>query len=271
MENRQDIRSMLQGYNPLHIDQLITYIVRMENEKKDNTLVNPWMQYKTNQYIVDAFKKAADQGLVFDGKHITISNIGISYDYIAYKNKMLLTYPETIIDVQVVYNGDKFDFSKESGKVIYSHIFGNPFSQKDADVIGVYAVIKNRRGEMLVTLSREEIEKHKKVAKTKTIWDAWFKEMCLKTIIKKAVKVYFEDVFTEILSDDNEENDLSLSNPNNTETLTEIKAKIDACETRSALKSYWESIPVKTTAINQMVMEKKDKLPEESAPVNPAQ
>lgn len=262
--NRQEIRTMLQGYNPLHIDQLITYIVRMDNEKKDGVLVNPWMAHKTNQYIVDAFKKAADQGLVFDGVHITISNVGISYDYIAYKNKMLLTYPETVMDIQVVYKGDTFQFSKESGKVIYSHVFGNPFDLKEQDIIGVYAIIKNRRGESLTVLSRADIEKHMKVAKTKKIWEAWFKEMCLKTAVKKAVKVYFEDVFTEMLAEDNEENDLSLLSPSNTETLTEMKAKIDSCNTRTELKAYWETIPVKTKAINQLVAARRDQLPEEA-------
>ena len=52
-------------------------------------------------------------------------------------------------------------------------------------------------------LNKEEIEKHRKVAKTDFIWKAWPLEMMYKTIIKKATRIHFEDVFKEMNEEDN--------------------------------------------------------------------
>ena len=41
-------------------------------------------------------------------------------DYHTYKNKLLETYPESIIDIQLVYKDDDFTFSKENGSVAYN-------------------------------------------------------------------------------------------------------------------------------------------------------
>jgi len=47
------------------------------------------------------------------------------------------------------------------------------------------------------------------VAKTDFIWKAWFTEMCMKTITKKACKLHYGDVYTKIEEMDNEQYDLS--------------------------------------------------------------
>ena len=68
--------------------------------------------------------------------------------------------------MQLVYTDDKFSFEKHSGKVVYQHEINNPFDEKkDENVIGGYCVIKNKRGEFLTLLSKNEIEKHRKVFK----------------------------------------------------------------------------------------------------------
>ena len=171
-----------------------------------------------------------------------------------------MVYPETIMDMQLVYNEDQFSFNKESGKVFYKHVIGNPFSQKSENVVGAYCVIKNRRGEFLTTMSKEDIEKHKKAAKTKFIWDQWAKEMYIKTIVKKGVKVHFDDVYTEMLEDEKDETDLSPEPIKNSESLTEIQNKVLNCKTVEDLKTYYESIQVKTKAINDFVLAKKQEL-----------
>lgn len=122
---------------------------------------------------------------------------------------MFLAYPETKFDVALVYNGDKFSFEKTDGNVLYQHTIANPFGQEDKDVIGAYAIVRNSRGEFLTTLSANDIAKHRKVAKTDYIWKAWFQEMCLKTITKKACKLHYGDVYTKIEEMDNEQYDLS--------------------------------------------------------------
>ena len=164
------------------------------------------MDQKSDQYFINCFLSVAKDGLTIDGKHVTINNNGVSYDYIAYKNKMLQIYPETLFDVQLVRDGDKFNFSKSSGEIQYSHDMNNPFD--DTEVIGAYCIIKNKRGQFLTTLSRKEIDKHRKVAKTDYVWKNWFDEMSLKTVIKKACKTHFEDIYSNMEELDNTQYEL---------------------------------------------------------------
>ena len=221
-----------------HAEQFASYVIKLETETdKEGRLKNPWMKGRKEEEMVALFNRVAEDGLVFDGKHITLQSTGISYDYVAYKNKMLLAYPESKIDVSLVYQGDDFSVAKESGSVIYSHNIKKPFDRKEEDIIGGYCVIQNRRGEFLTIMSKEDIEKHRKTAKTDYIWRQWFIEMALKTVIKKAVKQHFSDVFEKIEDTDNE--NYSLENP--LELNLEHKKAIDDITTIEDLKSYYEA------------------------------
>lgn len=185
------------------------YVADLKSKRnKDGTLANPWASSKSPAFWEDCYKKIEQSGLTFDGKHITVNQNGVSYDYVAYKNKMLLVYPESQIDCELVYNGDTFAFEKVNGVVDYKHIFQNPFAHKDEDIIGGYCVIKNKRGQFLTLLSKPEIEKAKRVAKTDSIWKQWYAEMCKKTVIKKAVKFHFDDIYAEMEEEDNKNYDL---------------------------------------------------------------
>ncbi len=204
-------KSLGEEYNKEYAERFAAYCYRIKNETKANSdaLRNPWMQHKTVDQLDGLYRRVLMDGLIFDGVHITLQSTGVSYDYVAYKNKMLLAYPESLIDIQIVYKDDGFSFSKESGSVIYSHSFNDPFKQDDNLIIGTYCVIKNKRGEFITLLSKEEIDKHRKVAKTDFIWKAWFKEMVMKTIIKKACKYHFQDIYEGVEELDNENYDLN--------------------------------------------------------------
>lgn len=181
---------------------------RLNKNKNTWEFANPWASKKSADWYADCWQKIEASGLSFDGKHITLNENGVSYDYVAYKNKMLLAYPETEIDVELVYKGDTFTFAKENGVIQYKHIYINPFAHQDKDIIGGYCIIKNKRGEFLTLLSKSEIEKAKAIAKTKAIWDAWYPEMCKKTVIKKAVKFHFDDIYAQMEEEDNRNYDV---------------------------------------------------------------
>lgn len=207
------IKELLKEYDKNLVDLYVGYVDALKAEKgRDGKLKNWWATQKTDDFFVDCFKKIESTGLHFDGKHICIQNTGVSYDYVAYKNKMLLAYPESLLDVNLVYKGDEFSVDKKSGKIEYFHKIANPFGHKDDDIIGGYMVVKNKRGEFFTSLSLEEIGKCRSVAKTDTIWKQWFSDMCLKTIIKKAVKLHFDDVFKEMEDEDNKNYDLEKAN-----------------------------------------------------------
>jgi len=220
------IKELLKDYKQEDVKIFCAYIQDLLDEKDKDTgkMKNGHMAFKTEDFIANCFVKVNKEWLVFDGKHITLQSTGISYDYVAYKNKMLLVYPESFIDIGVVYEWDEFSFSKDSWKVTYSHVLSNPFVNDEKKIIGWYVVIKNKRWEFLTTLSKVEIEKHKASARSQTFWLKWFVEMVRKTLIKKACKQHFEDIFTAIEEDDNEQYDPMVVEPEVRTYIDEINA-----------------------------------------------
>ena len=189
------IKKALSNYDQAQVEVYTSYLTGLATARdKKKQLKHPWMPYKKDAELITFFKKVALDGMPFDGVHITLQSTGVSYDYIAYKNKMLLVYPETLFDVALVYKDDKFRFEKQSGRVTYTHEINDPFNQAEKNIVGGYSIIKNKRGEFLTLLSIENIEKHRKVAKTDSIWKAWYHEKCLVVLVKKACKQHFADM-----------------------------------------------------------------------------
>jgi hypothetical protein len=210
------VHELLSKFDNEKVERYVNYLNIATSEvytsgQNKGQLKNPWIKQRTAEQLANYFKAVAMDGLEFDGIHITLQKTGVSYDYVAYKNKMFLAYPESLIDLQLVYKDDSFKFSKESGKVVYRHEIANPFGSKESDIVGGYCVIKNKRGEFLTTLNKDDFEKHRKVAKTDFIWKNWFVEMCKKTLIKKACKTHFSDEYTNIETLDNTQYDLEQS------------------------------------------------------------
>ena len=255
--NIATISKGLEKYPKSQVDNYIAYLNRLTTEKnKDGQLKNPWMQYKKDPELIRFFETVSSDGLVFDGIDITLQSTGVSYSYQAYKNKMLVVYPESLIDVSLVYAGDSFSFNKNSGQVNYAHTIASPFSHEDKDIVGAYCVIKNNRGQFLTTLSSKEIEKHRKVAKTDSIWKNWLPEMTLKTVIKKACKQHFKDSYHSIEKLDNENYDLEQS----LEIEVETKAAVEKITDLDKLKKYWEKNQTKQANLqdfNKLILTRK--------------
>lgn len=233
---KEAIVALLKDQNPQDVDRYASYCIRLllEKNKKTGQQQNPWMNSKTPEVLAELFRRVERESLVFDGQHVTLQSTGISYDHVAYKNKMLIAYPESKIDMALVYKGDTFSASKESGVVTYTHIVANPFAQKPEDIIGGYEVIKNKRGEFLTLLSREDFEQHRKVARQDHIWRDWYKEMCLKTLSKKASRQHFADIFQGIDEMDNDS--IDLDNPLDLDVTW--KGEIEEIKTLDALMVY---------------------------------
>jgi hypothetical protein len=235
------------------VENYASYCARLKLEKnKEGKLKNPFMQYKKEEELAELFKRVLADGLIFDGKHITLQSTGVCYDYIAYKNKMLLAYPESKIDMSVVNDKDTFSFSRANGKVFYEHQMTEPFQKEN--IIGAYCIIKNNRGEFLTLLNKEELEKHRKVAKTDYIWSAWFKEMVLKTVIKKACKQHFDDVYTKIEELDNENYDLE----NTLDIDIKVKQEIEATTTEADLNKVYAKYSGLGKEFDKLVVEHRE-------------
>jgi hypothetical protein len=206
--NYENIKKELSKIHPdAKVNRYVNYLMFLEVETdKNKKIVNWWFNDVKEHQFIDVYIKVAIDGLSIDGETITLQyrkKLIISYNYQAYKNKVLLIYPESIFDMQLVHKGDSFSFRKESGKVIYSHEIKEPF-KRDKEIIGTYCIVKNSRGEVLETLEMEEVAKMKNTSKMKGIWDAWFGEMVLKSVIKRACKRHFRDITTNMDNLDNE-------------------------------------------------------------------
>jgi len=226
--------------NPEAVERFAAYCVRLSNEPKnktDPTLKNPWMQGKKASALAGLYKRVLADGLFFDGVHITLQSNGVSYDYVAFKNKMLLTYPESEIDVQLVYDKDEFESSKDSGIVHYNHKMIDPFKRKDDQIVGGYCVIKNKRGQFITLLNKEDFEKHKLIAKTKNIWENWYPEMCMKTLIKKACNQHFKDIYEGINELDNENYSLEKIEIKRDPVMERAIALIADCDTEEEVQA----------------------------------
>lgn len=199
-------------YNKKDVGIFFDYLVKLSNDIKSN-----WINTVADEQVIIAYDKVSKTGLTIDGETVRLeyrvktNDLYPSYDYHAYKNRVLASYPETKFDLQLVHNGDDFSFRKESGKVIYTHSINNPFDT-NKQIIGAYFVIKNTRGEFLEIINNEDIAKFRASAKTSSIWNAWFGEMVKKSVVKRACKLHFKDIVSDIDTLDNEGYDPNIGN-----------------------------------------------------------
>lgn len=158
--------------------------------------------------------KFNNMGILIDGVEAVITGRNMAMvTFNGYKNKVLRTYPETMFDIQLVREGDKFSFSKDSGHVQYHHEIGDPFDQESHPIVGAYVVFKNKRGEFLELLNKTDYEEMKKASKQSYLWGQWESEFWLKSVIKRAAKRHFYDVVAEIDRNDNEDYGIIAGDP----------------------------------------------------------
>lgn len=229
MYTRTAVAKLLSDYKSEDVNIYLSYIDSINTEF--------FVKNKSDQQIANFFQKVSKEWLSFDWKHITLISTWISYDYVAYKNKMLLAYPESLIDIGIVYEWDIYSFSKDSWKITYSHTLSNPFVNDEKKIIGWYVVIKNKRWEFLTNLSKAEIDKRKQSAKTQNIWVKWFVEMVRKTLIKKACSEHFNDIFEGIEAEDNEQYDPNIVTAEERNYVDEINKITDL----KSLLAYYEA------------------------------
>lgn len=245
-------------YEGMQKDKVDIYINYIKSLKKDDKTA--WAKTTSENDFEAIFKKVANTGMYIDGDSITLASLKgklvANYDYHAFKNKVLLTYPDTIFDFGIVYEGDEYLFSKDSGKVSYSHKMNNPF-QTDKKIIGAYGIIKNAKGEFVETINMQDIDKMKRTSKMSFIWDAWFDRMVLKSVIKRICSVNFKDIVKDIDSLDNEAND-----PNRVSIPQVIIDALDEAKTQKDLNEihakYIDTVEDKNVFLSMLTSKKQE-------------
>ena len=256
--NTASLRELLSSYPSNAVNIFIDYVIKLNTEKKGKKLANEWATNLDTNWYFAIFEKVARDGVYIDGESISITTMGSTYDYNAYKAILLLKYPETILDVELVYNVDKFTFHKESGKISYKHTINDPFSTSKK-IVGAYAIVKNRRGEFLETINIDDIAKFKNSSKMGYIWNTWYNRMVKKSIIKRICKIGFYDVFQNVEQIDNENSD-----PNNANIESELQQKIAACTNRQELNKLWRAEYMNDRQLVKLFKEKTKQIDQEN-------
>lgn len=258
--NLKHIKTELKEHKQQEVEVFISYIKKLQTETDSKGQLKAWWITKiTDADLISLYQKVSLDGLFIDGDTITLQWKGglmVSYNYQAYKNKLLMVYPETLFDIQLVNAGDTFSFRKESGRVVYNHDLANPF-ETNKDIIGAYCVIKNSRGEFLETLNLDEIQKMRNVAKTQKIWNEWTGEMILKSVIKRSCKRHFNDVTVNIDNLDNENYNLEMVSLE-----SEIQDRVQKATNRKELAEIYKAFKDKTDekALLESIKERQEEL-----------
>lgn len=105
------------------------------------------------------------------------------------KTKKYSYYPIKNVAYELVYSNDKFTPYKRGAKRrfdTYEFEITNPFDR--GNLIGGFAYIEfeDPQRNILVIMSKADIEKRKNVAKSKDFWNKWYDEMALKTVVNAA-------------------------------------------------------------------------------------
>jgi len=121
--NYEALKKLLSEYNKNEVNVFLEYLKKLETEKnKQGRLQNPWFSKFTEKQAYNLYSKVAIDDLYIDGNTITLQysygSVNANYNYQAYKNKLLKIYPESLFDLQNVFEGDSFKFQKKNGQVI---------------------------------------------------------------------------------------------------------------------------------------------------------
>ena len=162
------------------------------------------------------WKSWYNRGLDCNGVDIQyIPGRGLAPTAQGYRTKVLLLYPNSQIDVQIVYKGDTISYERTNNEVIYKYVAGDIFSKKEK--VGAFCYINTNNEnniQVFETLSLDEIANMRKASKVSFTWNTWEDEMIRKSVIKRACKRLFNDGdLQDMMADDNEKTGANFAEP----------------------------------------------------------
>ena len=111
------------------------------------------------------------------------------YEGLKYKAIKYSLFPIVDIEADLLYANDKFKMIKDCYKgAAYELEISDPFDR--GKLKGGYAYIRfeDPRRNKLIVLTKADIDEVKEKAPSKKFWNDWYKEMALKTIVRRASK-----------------------------------------------------------------------------------
>lgn len=158
-----------------------------------------------------ACTEAANDGLLPDGKQGALVVFGgkVQWQRMIGGLRVLASRNGFDLRAEVVHKNDKFEYAMGDNP----HILHEPppFGDDRGEMIGGYAIAKHiETGEMWrEVMSKAEIEKAKKIARSKGVWDQWESEQWRKTVAKRLFKqlpIELDERMQRAIDRDNEDN-----------------------------------------------------------------
>lgn len=205
------------------------FVASVLNEiRKSSTDSDKDLTVCTPDSIVNCCIDAANMGLAIDGRqHAHLikrgANATLQIGYRGYLDRLGKHLKGFVPVVECVYKADAIIVGRKGDQAICEHTPANPFgTQNDTDVVGAYAYLSwmtgNKRVSVVTTIDRATINKIMAVAKTKSIWNAWFTEKVKVAVIRRACKMHFSALTDDLDRADNDNFDLALERDTSEET-----------------------------------------------------
>lgn len=123
----------------------------------------------------------------------------ISIGYSAYVKALRANGVNVVVDA--IYESEKFSVQMTERGYKLNH--EKTCFKSDAPVKVWFALsFENTGFSQFLGMDNAEIEKRKKVAKTSFVWDAWKKEMSMKTVLLRLCNFYYRDLLSDLLTVD---------------------------------------------------------------------
>lgn len=123
----------------------------------------------------------------------------ISIGYSAYVKALRAHGVNVVVDA--IYESEKFSVQMTERGYKLNH--EKTCFKSDAPVKVWFALsFENTGFSQFLGMDNAEIEKRKKVAKTSFVWDAWKKEMSMKTVLLRLCNFYYRDLLSDLLTVD---------------------------------------------------------------------
>lgn len=197
-----------------------------DNNPKCGRDRNPLRKMSQSQ-LVTTWRLFRAAGVNIDGEQVIIDWRGApSLTVFGCKNMVFSVYPGARIEVQTVFKGDIFTYTRTEDGVKYVYTCNDPFADRSENgMVGVFCHIVTNDGtgtEVFEVMGVGEVKEIRKSSKTGDAWKNYFGEMAKKTCIKRATKsLRYDSRVSSVLDLDNEFNGNDFDNPDNPKQITE--------------------------------------------------
>ncbi len=198
------------------------------DSKKDLSVCHP-------DSIVKCMVDAAKFRIMIDGRqHAHLIKYGnsatLQMGYRGYLAKIKETYPDADFTVEPIYNGDACEVWHEDGNGFYKLSKKDPFASGEGMLKGILFAVKytdnGRMVSKVMPVPKERIDRAKKAAKQKFVWESDYIEKAKAAAIKNACKHMFASItaLQEAINYDNEKN----HDPNQVKASSGAQSLIDS-------------------------------------------